>query len=65
MNGDLSSAEFDTLVEILKDRLEEIRGEILDSETFSDRLELKKTEEALRKMLTMLERPELSSVFVA
>jgi hypothetical protein len=65
MNGDLSSAEFDTLVEILKDRLEEIRGEILDSETFSDRLELKRTEEALRKMLTMLEHPELSSVFVA
>ncbi len=65
MNEDLSSAELDTLVEILKDRLEEIRGEILDSETFSDRLELKKTEEALRKMLAKLEHPELSPVFAA
>jgi hypothetical protein len=65
MNGDLSSAEFDALVEILKDRLEMIRGEILDSEEFADRLELKKTEEALKKMLTKLEHPELSSVVAA
>lgn len=65
MKEEFNSVEFKALIEILTDRLEAIRGEILDSEEFADRMELKKTEEALKKMLHKLENPEVSSVVVA
>jgi len=55
MIGELTAVEFDTLIEVLQNRLEGIRGDILESEDYGEKIELKKSEEALRRMLSKLE----------
>lgn len=55
MTGELTAVEFDTLIEVMQNRLEGIRGDILESEDYGEKIELKKSEEALRRMLSKLE----------
>jgi len=55
MIGELTAVEFDTLIEVLQNRLEGIRGDILESEDYGEKIELKKSEEALRRMISKLE----------
>jgi hypothetical protein len=55
MTGELTAVEIHTLIEVLQSRLEGIRGDILDSEDYAEKVDLKKSEDVLRRVLSKLE----------
>ncbi len=55
MTGELTAVEIDTLLEVLQTRLEGIRSAILESEDYAEKVDLKKSEEALRRIISKLE----------
>jgi len=56
----LSAVELDTVCEVLHERLADVRTEILDTDEFLYKQELKQQEDILRRLLAKLEKERLA-----
>ena len=52
----LNALEMETLIDVLHERLDSVRRELLDAEEYNDKQGFRQTEEMLRRLIGKLEK---------
>ena len=55
----LNAIEMETLIDVLHERLDTVRRELLDAEDYSDKQGFRQTEEMLRRLIGKLEKEKI------
>ncbi|HEX9658382.1 MAG TPA: hypothetical protein VGB89_15865 [Bacteroidota bacterium] len=55
----LNALEMETLIDVLHERLDNVRRELLDAEDYDDKQGFRQTEETLRRLIGKLEKERI------
>jgi len=55
----LNALEMETLIDVLHERLDNVRRELLDAEDYDDKQGFRQTEEMLRRLIGKLEKERI------
>ncbi len=55
----LNAVEMDALIDVLHQRLDSVRRELLDAEEYNDKQGFRQTEEMLRRLIGKLEKEKI------